>query len=87
MKTTTQARPTLTLSANVLIVEARSLARAIVEPDAVAWRLRFRRQRRRCPVLRSVFVGGRRDGCRAPRFYDGRTSGIIAPAILTSLGR
>jgi hypothetical protein len=46
--------------AAMLAVEVHSLSRAILEPDAVAWRLRFRRHKRRCPVLRSVFEAGRR---------------------------
>lgn len=43
----------------MLAVELWCVARAVVEPDAVAWRLRFRWHRHRCPVLRSVFEGGR----------------------------
>jgi hypothetical protein len=44
----------------MLAVELWCIARAVVEPDAVLWRLRFRWHRHRCPVLRSVFDGGRR---------------------------
>jgi hypothetical protein len=46
--------------AAMLAVELRSLTRAGLEPDAVAWRLTFRWNTRRCPVLRSVFEAGRR---------------------------
>jgi hypothetical protein len=40
-------------------VEAWCLARALKEPDAVAARLRFRVNKKRCPVLRAVFESKR----------------------------
>jgi hypothetical protein len=43
-------------------VEAWCLARAIGEPDAVAARLRFRVNKRKCPVLRAVFESKRHVG-------------------------
>jgi hypothetical protein len=46
--------------AAMIAVELWCVARAAVEPDAVLWRLRFRWHRHRCPVLQSVFDGGRR---------------------------
>lgn len=44
----------------VLVTEAWSLVRAAGEPDAVLARVRFRINRRRCPVLHAVVRGGRR---------------------------
>jgi hypothetical protein len=41
----------------MLSLEAWFLARALKEPRSVAARLRFRRARRSCPVLRAVFSG------------------------------
>ncbi|MEX1295845.1 MAG: hypothetical protein AB1Z67_06720 [Candidatus Limnocylindrales bacterium] len=43
----------------MLAVEGWCVARAVREPDAIAWRLRHRWHRHRCPVLRSIFEGGR----------------------------
>jgi hypothetical protein len=40
-------------------IEALSLARAIKEPGSVAARLRFRVNKRKCPVLRAVFESKR----------------------------
>jgi hypothetical protein len=40
-------------------VEAFCLARAVKEPDAVAARLRFRVNKKKCPVLRAVFESKR----------------------------
>jgi hypothetical protein len=39
--------------------EAWSLLRAILEPDSIFARLKFRYNKRRCPVLRTVFESGR----------------------------
>jgi hypothetical protein len=44
----------------VLMVNAWSLLRAVAEPDGVMARIRFRINRRTCPVLRAVFAGRRR---------------------------
>jgi hypothetical protein len=43
----------------MLTLQAWCLARAIGEPTSVVARLRFRRNRERCPVLRAVFSGRR----------------------------
>jgi hypothetical protein len=40
-------------------VEASCLARAVKEPDAVAARLRFRVNKKKCPVLKAVFESKR----------------------------
>lgn len=44
----------------MLAVEAWCLARAVREPDGIAWRLRNRWHKRRCPVLRSIHASRRR---------------------------
>lgn len=41
----------------MLFTELRSLSRAATEPRGIAWRLRFRIMRRKCPLLRVVFAG------------------------------
>lgn len=43
--------------AAMMKVEAHCVARSVREPDAVAMRLRFRRVRAACPLLRAVFSG------------------------------
>ncbi|MGH2678724.1 MAG: hypothetical protein ACRDHB_10250, partial [Actinomycetota bacterium] len=44
----------------MLTVEAWSVLRALAEPRVVMWRLRSRPIKKRCPVLRSIFVDDRR---------------------------
>ena len=44
----------------MVAIELRSLVRSIAEPDGLAKRVWFRFARRRCPILRQVFMGGRR---------------------------
>ena len=46
----------------MLEVEAACMWRAVFEPDAVVMRLRFRRVKAACPLLRTVFDGGRSVG-------------------------
>jgi hypothetical protein len=44
----------------MLALEGWCLARALLEPRSILWRVRFRRRRGRCPVLRTVLRDGRR---------------------------
>ncbi len=44
----------------MLLVELWCLLRSVREPRSILWRLRFRRNRTRCPVLRTVMFEGRR---------------------------
>jgi hypothetical protein len=44
----------------MLTVEGWSVLRALTEPRVVMWRLRSRPIKKRCPVLRSIFVDDRR---------------------------
>ena len=44
----------------MLLVEVWCVLRSIREPRSIVWRLRFRRNRRRCPVLRTVIADRRR---------------------------
>jgi hypothetical protein len=44
----------------MLFVELWCLLRSVREPRSIAWRLRFRRNRVRCPVLRTILFDRRR---------------------------